>query len=92
MLDFTNASISSGTVEPKRETVKDILDNMGSILAELEHTINMISDAVYQGNTVAEEPKNEPCCDPPMIVMMTMQRDMAEDLLKKTVKIKEVLW
>lgn len=92
MLDFTNASISGGAVEQKLETAKGILDNMGDILTELEHMVDMISDAVYQGKTVAEEPKNEPSYDPPMITMMTMQRDMAEDLLKKVVKIKEVLW
>ena len=92
MLDYTDTSMISKTEEPKRETVKSILDDMGHILTELEKTIDMISAVVYQGNDMIKESKDDDPCDPPMIAVMSMQREMAEYLLRKAVKIKEVLW
>lgn len=96
MNDFVNVKTCS-VEEPKRETVKELLENMWSILKEMENQVAMISDAVYRGDEKRVEKgqavtTNEPCATPPMIVMMSMQRDTAEYLLKEIVKIREALW
>lgn len=83
--------------EPKRETVKELLENMWSILKEMQNQVSMISDAVYRGGEKCVEKgqavtTNEPCATPPMVVMMSMQRDTAEYLLNEIVKIREALW
>lgn len=92
MNDFDNATKCSGE-EQRRETVKELLENMGEILREMENQIAMISGAVYRGeNHVEKEPANEPCATPPMVVIMRGQRDTAEYLLKEIIKIREALW
>ena len=91
MNNFVNAA-ECQTEEERRETAKDLLDNMGSILREMENEVAMISDAVYRGRNVEKEPANEPCATPPMVVIMRGQRDTAECLLKEIVKIREALW
>ena len=94
MMNFENAQICAAE-EAKRETAKDLLENMGHILGEMGIEVAMISDAVYRGGHHGEkEPAltNEPCATPPMIVMMRAQRDAAEYLLKEIVKIREALW
>lgn len=79
--------------EQKRETAKELLDNMDGILREMEAQVAMISDAVYKGGkSVEKEPNNEPCATPPMIIIMQRQRDTAERLLKEIIKIREALW
>lgn len=92
MNDFLNAT--KGSVEEQgTETVKELLENMGSILKEMENQVTMISDAVYKGgNHEEKKPANEPRAMPPMVVIMREQRDTAEYLLKEIVKIREVLW
>lgn len=80
--------------EAKTETAKELLENMGAILKELNNEVRMISDAVYRGgccNPVEEIP-NEPKGMPPMVAIMHGQRDEAEELLKEVVKIREALW
>lgn len=91
MIDFVNATTCSGE-EAKRETAKDLLDHMDGILREMETQVAMISDAVYRGKPLVEkEPINEPC-DPPMVVIMQRQRDIAGRLLEEIIKIREALW
>lgn len=94
MLNFENAQICAGE-EAKRETAKELLDHMGSILSEIGNHVNMISDAVYRGGKNVEKGPaltNEPCATPPMVVMMKLQIDTAERLLKEIIKIREALW
>lgn len=94
MLNYENAQICAGE-EAKRETAKELLDNMGGILREMENDVAMISDAVYRGGKAEEKGQaltNEPCATPPMVVIMREQRDTAERLLKEIVKIREALW
>lgn len=94
MLNFENAQICA-VEEVKRETAKELLESMGSILRVMEEEVTMISDAVYRGeNHVEKGPAltNEPCATPPMVVMMRGQRDTAEYLLKEIIKIREALW
>lgn len=94
MNDYTNVKTCS-VEEQKRETVKELLENMDSILGEMKIQVAMISDAVYRGeNQVEKGPTltNEPRATPPMVVIMREQRDTAEYLLKEIVKIREALW
>lgn len=80
--------------EQKRETAKELLENMREILREMGNQVAMISDAVYRGDEkcVEKELANEPGATPPMVVMMREQRDTAEYLLKEIIKIREALW
>lgn len=92
MNDYSNMTTCSGE-EQRRETVKELLENMESILGEMGIQVAMISDAVYIGEKhVEKEPANEPRTMPPMVVMMREQRDTAECLLKEIIKIRETLW
>ena len=93
MNDFANEKPCIG--EERRETAKELLESMGSILREMGNEVAMISDAVYRGGNHREKAPdmtNEPCATPPMIVLMRAQRDAAECLLKEIVKIREALW
>ena len=94
MNDYAN-TITCLAEEQRRETAKELLENIGCILREMENHVAMISDAVYRGeNHVEKGPAltNEPCATPPMVVMMRGQRDTAEYLLKEIIKIREALW
>ena len=92
MNDFANVKTCSGE-EQKRETAKELLDSMGVILGEIANQVGMISDAVYRGeHPVEKEPVNEPRATPPMVVMMKLQIDTANLLLKEIIKIREALW
>lgn len=93
MNDFANVKTCS-VEEQKRETVKELLENMGAILVELNNNVRMISDAVYRGGNLktVEEVNNEPKEMPPIVAIMQGQRDSAEEILKEVVKITEALW
>lgn len=94
MNDFTNEKTCSRE-EQKKETVKELLENMDSILGEMDIQVSMISDAVYRcGKDVEKGPAltNEPRITSPMVDMMREQRDTAEHLLKEIIKIREALW
>ena len=94
MNEFANLTTCQGE-EQRSETVKELLENMGAILEEMGSQVAMISDAVYRGgNRVEKGPAltNEPCATPPMVVMMKLQIDTAESLLKEIIKIREALW
>ncbi len=93
-MNFENAQICAGE-EQRRETAKELLENMWSILGEMDIQVTMISDAVYRGGKNEEKGPaltNEPRATPPMVVMMREQRDAADRLLKEIVKIREALW
>ena len=79
--------------EVKRETAKELLEQMDAILKELNNEVRMISEAVYRDAdcTNIREELDEPKM-PPMIVIMEEQRDMAEEILKEVFKIRESLW
>lgn len=94
MMNFENAQICA-VDEAKRETAKELLENMEAILGEMENQVAMISDAVYRDENHVEKGRartNEPCATPPMVVIMRGQRDTAEYLLKEIIKIREALW
>lgn len=94
MMNFENAQICA-EAEVKRETAKELLENMWCILREMENHVTAISDAVYRGENHVEKGQaltNEPCATPPMVVMMKLQIDAAERLLKEIIKIREALW
>ena len=94
MNDFANVKTCSGE-EQRRETAKELLGNMWSILGEMNNEGAMISDAVYRGGKNVEKGQaltNEPCDMPPMITTMKSQIDAANLLLKEIVKIREALW
>lgn len=80
--------------EPKRETAKELIEDMGAILDQLNNQVRMISDAIYrggncnQGNVETNEPKGMP----PLIFIIQEQRDVAREVLKEVVKIREALW
>ena len=81
--------------EQKMETAKELLENMESILGEMDNQVAMISDAVYRGGKNVEKGPaltNEPRPMPPLVVMMRKQRDDAERLLKEIIKIRDALW
>lgn len=93
MIYAMNESARCAVEEVKGETAKELLENMGAILKELNKEVRMISDAVYRGgnfNPLEEEP-NEPKM-PPMVAIMRGQRDAAEEVLKELVRIREALW
>ena len=95
MNDFIMNEKTGSSEERKRETAKELLENMGCILREMDNQVSMISDAVYRGENVEKNPAltNEPCATtPPMVVVMRAQRDTAEQLLKEIIKIREALW
>lgn len=97
-MEYTNSELRSygecqRTAEIEKETVKSILINNGEILSEMNREIDMIADALYRGKSVNNEVKeNEPKEDPPLSIWMRGQRDTAEEILKKIVKIREALW
>ena len=78
--------------EERMETAKELLENMGDILMELNNQVRMIAEAVYRGVNPAEKAPNEPRETPPMIAVMKEQRDMAESVLKELIRIRAVLW
>ena len=94
MIAGMNESARCAVEEVKRETAKELLENMGAILVELCNEVRMISEAVYRGGDrkPVEEVTNEPKGMPPMVAIMQGQRDAAEGVLKELVKIREALW
>ena len=91
-MNFENTQICTKE-EVKRETAKELLENMGAILGEMANQIALISDAVYRGDGNQKSVlTNESCATPPLVVIMREQRDTAEYLLKEIMKIRDVLW
>ena len=78
--------------EERMETAKELLENMGAILMELNNQVRMIAEAVYRGADSVEKAPNEPRETPPMIAIMKGQRDSAEEILRELVRIREALW
>lgn len=94
MIVGMNESARCAVEEAKRETAKELLENMGAILKKLNTEVRMISDAVYRGcncNPVEEVP-DEPKGMSPMVVIIKGQRDAAEEVLRELIKIREALW
>ena len=93
MIVGMNESARCAVGEVKRETAKELLENMGAILMELNNEVRMISDAVYRGGNcdLVEEVPNEQKM-PSIVAIMRGQRDAAEEVLKELVRIREALW
>lgn len=78
--------------EVKKETAKELLENMKAILKEMNTEVRMISDAVYRGANFNQEAPDEPKVTPPMVDIMQEQRNMAQDILDELIKIRQALW
>ena len=93
-MNFENCSIPTlnGAEVPvnKQETAKMIFENMDAILDELSGQINSIEAAVY-GKKLKNEDAREPA-DECILGTLNRQRNMAEQLLKTAVHIREGLW
>ena len=75
--------------EERMETAKELLENMGDILMELNIQVHIIAEALYRGvDKVPDESKETK----PMIAIMKDQRDMAESALREVMRIRAVLW
>lgn len=94
MFNFENCAIptSNGVEVPvnKQETAKMIFENMDAIFTELSCQINLIEAAVY-GQKLKNEDAREPA-DECILGTLNRQRNMAEQLLKTAVHIREGLW
>lgn len=74
-----------------RETAMEIIANIAAILNETKNQVDLIDMAIY-GNRVEETTTNEMPPKPPMLVILEQQREIAEDILKSIVHIREGLW
>ncbi|MBQ1296562.1 MAG: hypothetical protein IIY21_21130 [Clostridiales bacterium] len=74
-----------------RETAMEIITNLAAILDEIKHQVDSIDMAIY-GNRVEDSTTNEKPPKPPMLVILEQQREIAEDILKSIVHIREGLW
>lgn len=76
---------------PRTETAKQIIENMGCILTEIDNSVSMIeSGIIAPGGGMAlesREPREESMLD-----TMRRQRDHAESILKALCRIREALW
>ena len=94
MLNFENCSIptSNGVeipVNEPRETAKSLLENMDAILKELSAELRRIEGAIYAPMPL-EDAKD--ASDECMLETLKRQRNMAGQLLKTAVHIREGLW
>ena len=86
---YNNVACSERS-EPKSETAKSILENMDAILKELGTELRLIDNAIYSPSNDGcdvNEPRDE--C---LLGMLIRQRNLAGDLLKIVVHIREGLW
>lgn len=74
-----------------RETAMEIIENIAAILNETKNQVDLIDMAIY-GNRVEETTTNEMPPKPPILVILEQQREIAEDILKSAVHIREGLW
>lgn len=76
--------------EVNSETVKSILENMDSILKELDTELRSIHDAIYgeRDDTKNEPPQSGEC----LLETLGRQREEAVMLLELTKHIRESLW
>lgn len=77
-----------------RETAKDIILNLATILTEIKIQVDSIESAIYGKKVTETNAGNgrEECPMPPMLMMLIQQRDFAEDILKVITNIREGLW
>ena len=79
------------TCEPPRETLKAIMENMSAILTEMDSVTNTMCEAFYGERTGQTETRQE-IRQETILQTVSNQRDLAERILKKIVKIREGLW
>lgn len=90
MLNFENCSVpTTNGVNVPRETAKSILENMDAILKELSAELRRIDDAIYAPTPLEDAKETADDC---MLDTLNRQRNMAEQLLKTAVHIREGLW
>ena len=75
------------------ETLKSIMENMTAILAEIDNQTDILFEAFY-GRSVSTNAEQTVQENTPETIISTVkkQRDSAERILKKIVKIREGLW
>jgi len=78
--------------EEKMETAKELLENTGDILTELNIQVHIIAEALYRGVDTTEKLSDESRETKPMIAIMKDQRDMAESTLREVMRIRTLLW
>lgn len=75
------------------ETARDILLILESILMEIKNQVDLIDSAIYgKGLEEATTIANKEPSMPPMLTLLSLQRDSAEDILKRIMHIREGLW
>lgn len=79
------------TCEPSRETLKAIMENMSAILQEMDNVTNTMCEAFYGERTEQTEARQEVRRET-ILQTLSNQRDLAERIHKKIVKIREGLW
>lgn len=77
---------------PRTETAKQVVENMGAILFEMNNTVEMMTSGLISPDAVkvqtnTREPKEESFID-----TIRRQRDFAEEILKALCRIREALW
>lgn len=75
----------------KVETLKDLIQNISAINNEMDAQLQMIADALVNGNRPTNNDKtpNDPL---PIMDCIRHERDKAEENLKLLVSIRERLW
>lgn len=90
MLDFNNAMIpTENAANPEIEPAKVILENTDAILKALSGELARIEEAIFSPKPCKEtkEPADE--C---LLGTLNRQRNVAEELLRTAVHIREGLW
>lgn len=80
--------------DEQRETAKDTILNLATILGEIKNQVDLIDSAIYGKKLADAAPKEEPSTPPmpPMLEMLRQQRDFAEAILQGIMHIREGLW
>jgi len=90
MLDRTMTPVND---MEKKETVKQILENMDAIQRETIAELVMITDALVDGSHPGgTEDTNEPRQSLAILDELRIKRDNAEAILKLVVRIRSCLW
>ena len=87
MAVMTNMPV--GTDMQKPEPAKKILENMDAILNELKNELERIDSAIYSPKPFEERTEPQDEC---VLETLNRHRNIAEELLKLAVHIREGLW
>lgn len=89
-----NDNVMVKEISEPRETAKMILENTDNILNELNNHLKAIFEALSGGTPTNSDSAARVADkqDLNMLDTLRRQRDLAEDILKVSVRIREVLW